>query len=247
MERNMTQAGDGERGEATEPFGMIEHEGRKAILAELHARPFLPVDPPRRIYHFAFATSDEDARNDRNAIADLCARSGVAKLPENAKFHRVELADWDLRWEQHTEFTTYTWSTTHGAAEPFIHPDPLGQKEIAFIAPGPLVVATHLALIEGGPPPESLAALFNVQSLCIIGAAKGAAQVLTDFTLDPHGFTRLLIRSDKLGATRAGRLVQRMWRSKPIARWPFLVFRKRAAPVPLWSAWNGRSRRSIRP
>jgi len=210
MERNMTQPGDGARGAATEPFGMIEHDGRKAILAELHARPFLPIDAPRRMYHFAFATSDEDARNDRKAIADLCARSGVAKPPENAKFHHVELADWDLRWEQHTEFTTYTWSATLGAAEPFVHPDPLGAKEIAFLAPGPLVVATHLALIEGGPSCESLAALFNSQSLCIIGATKGAAQVLTDFTLDAHGFTRLLIRSDKLGATRAGRLVQRV-------------------------------------
>ena len=132
----MTQAEDGERGVATEQFGIIEHAARKAILAELHARPFLPVAAPRRIYHFAFATSDEEARNDRKAIADLCARSGVAKPPEDAKFYHVEIADWDLRWEQHTEFTTYTWSTTHGAAEPFIHPDPLGAMEIAFLAPG---------------------------------------------------------------------------------------------------------------
>jgi uncharacterized membrane-anchored protein len=72
------------------------------------------------------------------------------------------------------------------------------------------VVATHLALIEGGPSHESLAALFNVQSLCIIGAAKGVAHILTDFNLDPYGFTRLLIRSEKVGAIRAGRLVQRV-------------------------------------
>ena len=132
------------------------------------------------------------------------------KPPEDAKFHYVQLTDWDLRWEQHTEFTTYTWSTTLGAAEPFLHADPLGADEIAFLAPGALVVATHLALIEGGPSHESLAALFNVQSLCIIGAAKGAAHILTDFNLDPYGFTRLLIRSEKVGAIRAGRLVQRV-------------------------------------
>ena len=148
--------------------------------------------------------------DDSKAIADLCARRGVAKPPEDAKFHHVQLADWDLRWEQHTEFATYTWSTMLGAAEPFTHPDPLAAKEIAFLAPGPLVVATHLALIEAGPSDESLAALFNVQSLCVIGAAKGGAQVLTDFILDAYGFTRLLIRSEKLGSIRAGRLVQRV-------------------------------------
>ena len=206
----MTQAGDEEHGVTAGQIGITEHEGRKAILAELHARPFLPVEAPRRIYHFAFATGDEEARNDRKAIAGLCGRSGAAKPPEDAKFHHVELGDWDLRWEQHTEFTTYTWSTTLGAAAPFAHPDPLGTGEIAFLAPGPLIVATHLALIDGGPSHESLAAAFNSQSLCIIGAAKGAAQVLTDFTLDPQGFTRLLIRSDKLGPIRAGRLVQRV-------------------------------------
>ena len=68
-----------------QPFGMIEHEGRKAILAEIHARPYLPVDAPRRIYHFAFATDDEDARNDRKAIADICARNRATKPPEDAK------------------------------------------------------------------------------------------------------------------------------------------------------------------
>jgi uncharacterized membrane-anchored protein len=191
-------------------ISIIEHEGRNAILAELHARPFLPIEAPRRIYHFAFATGDEEARNDRKAVAALCAGSGAVKPPEDAKFHHVELGDWDLRWEQHTEFTTYTWSTALSAAEPFGHPDPVEAKEIAFLAPGPLLVATHLALIDGGPSHESLAASFNSQSLCIIAAARGAAQVLTDFTLDPHGFTRLLIRSDKLGAVRAGRLVQRV-------------------------------------
>jgi uncharacterized membrane-anchored protein len=108
MGRKMRQARDGERKVATEPFGMIEHEGRKAILAEIHARPFLPVEAPRRIYHFAFATGEEKAGDDRKAIADLCARRGVAKPPEDAKFHYVQMADWDLRWEQHTEFTTYT-------------------------------------------------------------------------------------------------------------------------------------------
>ena len=206
----MRQARDGERKAAAEQFGMIEHEGRKTILAEIHARPFLPIEAPRRIYHFAFATGEEKAVDDSKAIADLCARRGVAKPPEDAKFHHVQLADWDLRWEQHTEFSTYTWSTMLGAAEPFTHPDPLAAKEIAFLAPGPLVVATHLALIEAGPSDESLAALFNVQSLCVIGAAKGGAQVLTDFILDACGFTRLLIRSEKLGSVRAGRLVQRV-------------------------------------
>ncbi len=204
----MMQGENGKRGAATGQLS--EHEARPAILAELHARPFLPVEAPRRIYHFAFATNYEEARDDRVAIANLCDTNGAAKLPEDAKFHRFALGDWELRWEQHTEFTTYTWSTSLRAEEPFAHPDPLGEGEIAFRAPGRLVVAAHLALIEGGHSLESLATLFNAQSLCVIRARKGAAHVLTDFAVDPHKFTRLIIRSDKVGAPEAGRLVQRV-------------------------------------
>ena len=50
------------------------------------------------MYRFAFATSDEEARNDRKAIADLCARSGVAKPPEDAKFYHVEVSNHQLSW-----------------------------------------------------------------------------------------------------------------------------------------------------
>src|SRR5208337_5096288 len=114
--------------EAKRP-GMSEHEARPAILAELHARPFLPVEAPRRIYHYAFSTDEEEARDDRLAITSLAEANGVVLPPEDAKFHRFALGDWDLRWEQHTEFTTYTWSTPSGAAEPFLHPDPVAVGE----------------------------------------------------------------------------------------------------------------------
>ncbi len=108
-------------------------------------------------------------------------------------------------WEQ-----TDTWSTSEAAAEPFAHPDPLGDGEIAFRPPGRLVVAAHLALIAGGPSPETLAALFNPESLCVIRASNSAAHMLTDFAADTYRFTRLLIRLDRGDALRAGRAVQRL-------------------------------------
>ena len=189
---------------------MREHEARSAILAELHARPFLPVEAPRRVYHFAFATDDAEVRADRLAIRGLCEASGAESPSEDAKFCHLALGEWELRWEQHTEFTTYTWSTSRDAADPFAHPDPLGEGEIAFVAPGRLVVAAHLAIIAGGPSPESLAPLFKPESLCVIRASNAAAHMLTDFAAGPYKFTRLLIRMDRGDALRAGRAVQRL-------------------------------------
>lgn len=189
---------------------LVEHEARASILAELHARPFLPIELPRRVYHFAFATNDAEARADRAALAALAEAKGAALPPPEAKFHCFAFSDWELRWEQHTEFTTYTWSTAGDAAQPFARPDPLSAGEIVFRAPGRLIVATHLSLVDGGNSHEFLTQLFNPQSLCVIRAAKGCAHVLTDFAVDAHGFTRLLIRASEMSAVEAGRLMQRV-------------------------------------
>lgn len=185
-----------------------EHESRAAIIAELHARPFLPLATPRRVYHFAFATNEDEARADREEIERLAA-THPREAASDAKFMTLSFGAWELRWEQHTEFTTYTWSTSEDAQTPFWHPDPLKSGEIAFRAPGRLIVATHLCVVDGAHGLENLAAQFNSQSLCVIGVAKGAAHVLTDFALDGFGFTRMAIRNSAAGELEAGRVAQR--------------------------------------
>jgi uncharacterized membrane-anchored protein len=188
----------------------IEHESRAAILAELHARPFVPLEVPRRIYHFAFETNREQAAADRAAVARLVRENGEEPPAADAKFHYLILGDWRLRWEQHTEFTTYTWGTGVDAEAPFRHPDPVAAREIAFPQPGPLIVATHLCVVDAETPLEDLAALFKSQSLCVIGIGKENAHAIADFAVDPHGFTRMAIRLRHASPMEAGRLAQRM-------------------------------------
>jgi uncharacterized membrane-anchored protein len=188
----------------------VEHESRAAILAELHARPFLPLQVPRRVYHFAFATSHEEAAADRAAVAALARIAGVEPPAPDAKFHYFVFGEWRLRWEQHTEFTTYSWSTGRGAETPFAHPDPLASGEIEFRPPGRLVVATHLCVVDRAVPLDDLADLFNSQSLCVIAIGKDAGHALTDFAVDAHGFTRMAIRVLHAPPLEAGRLTQRL-------------------------------------
>ena len=189
---------------------LVEHESRAAILDELHARPFVPLETPRRVYHFAFATNEEEARADRAAIEGLAASQGCGGATGDAKFKRLSLGDWELRWEQHTEFTTYTWSTSRDAAAPFSHPDPLGAGEIRFRPPGRLIAAAHLCVVDDNQSLERLAGLFRSESLCVIGAAKGLAHMLTDFGVDAARFTRLVIRVNGASPIEAGRLAQRV-------------------------------------
>lgn len=187
-----------------------EHEWRDAILSELHARPFLQLAVPRRIYHFAFATDHVEADADHIALAQLAQAAHVEPPAPGAKFHYFAIGDWRLRWEQHTEFTTYSWSTGFDASTPFRHPNPLVSGEISFRPPGRVIVASHLCVVDRARRLGDIAALFNAQSLCVIGVGKGCAEILTDFAVDDQGFTRFAIRVLEASPIESGRLAQRL-------------------------------------
>ncbi|MCH9806894.1 MAG: DUF3422 domain-containing protein [Alphaproteobacteria bacterium] len=197
----------------TNSFGFAEHPLRSGVLGELHARPFLPLKLPRRIYHFAFMTDDRQAHDDRQEILALAAKRGSAPPADDAKFHHFDFGPWDLRWEQHAEFTTYTWATSRDAEEPFAKPNPIAEGEVNFRGPGELISAVHMSCVARDRLIENLGERFHPESLCVIEAAEKCARVTTDFQVDPAGFSRILVEANKvtgLTATRAGRLCQRL-------------------------------------
>jgi uncharacterized membrane-anchored protein len=73
-----------------------------------------------------------------------------------------------------------------------------------------LIVAAHLCVVGREQSLEHLASRFDPRSLCVIGVAKSAADVLTDFALDEAKFSRLIIRSGGVSALEARRIVQRV-------------------------------------
>lgn len=192
------------------PKGLLPHAERALLLGELHARPFLPLMLPQRIYHYAFITNEDAARADRANISLLALGRGLPQPAADAKFCRIEIGAWELRWEQHTEFTTYTWATGQAAAAPFANPDPLQTSEIAFVAPGALVSAVHISLVTSQASASPLGPRFDPQAMCVVDVNQGAARLTTDFLVDASGYTRLLIESRNLTPIAAGRLVQRV-------------------------------------
>src|SRR5438552_3189018 len=140
---------------------LAAHPLRAAVLGEVHARPFTPIETPRRVLHFAFETTAERGEADRAALAAFCTSRGLAQPPQSAKHHRVVFGATALRWEQHSEFTTYTWELPSEMPDgaPF-HPaaatlaGPMGLVP----QPGPVLVAVDLHLVAetGKIAPERL-------------------------------------------------------------------------------------------
>ncbi len=193
---------------------LTPHPLRATVLHELHARPFFPVTTPRRFLHYAFMTTPAQAAADRVALGALCDDIGVQGPPEAGRHHRVDLGPAVLRWEQHGEFTTYTWdilgdfdSERH---EPFGRvPRDLLELIGMLPQPGPHIVSADLHLIPEAQVPR-LEDIFDVTSLAVSVVDQGGARVATDFRASAEGFVRILVIDIGLTGSRAGALTQRM-------------------------------------
>jgi uncharacterized membrane-anchored protein len=185
------------------------HPLRAAVLGEVHARPFTPIETPRRVLHFAFDTTGERGEADRTALVSFCASRALAAPQPADKHHRVMFGATALRWEQHSEFTTYTWELPSAAEGPFHPPAATLAGPMGLVPqPGPVLVAVDLHLIADAKiAPERL---FDRASLAAAENSDGTSLYATDFQSDPAGFVRILIADRGLGPERAGALTQRV-------------------------------------
>lgn len=188
------------------------HRLRAAILGEVHARPFRALATPARVLHFAFDTTGERQQEDRKALTELCVRRGVTPPRPSDKHFHVTFGGTGLRWEQHSEFTTYTLELpAEPTAAPF-HPSAssLATPMTLVPQPGPLLVAVDLHVMADRPDRLAVERHFNRPSLAVAENSDGTAVYATDFHADPEGFVRILVLDRELGPERAGALVQRL-------------------------------------
>ncbi len=191
---------------------LAPHPLRAAILGELHARPFTPLQNPSRILHFGFDTSGTRAQADRASLVAFCASRGLTPPQPAEKHHRALFGTTILRWEQHSEFTTYTWEMPDDPGGIPFHPDPasLAAAMRQIPQPGPLLVAIDLQLLAEDPPRTDPERLFNRASLVVAENSDGRAVFATDFQPGPSGFVRILVVDRGMNAERTGALVQRV-------------------------------------
>ena len=188
------------------------HRLRAAVLGEVHARPFTPLPTPSRVLQFAFDTAGELAQADRAALTELCIRRGIAPPRPSEKHLHVEFGGTHLRWEQHAEFTTYTFEFPGDPDSMPFHPvaSSLASPMALVPQPGPLLVAIDLHLMADKPDRLAVERHFSRPSLAVAENSDGTAVYATDFLTDPDGYVRILVLDRGLGAERAGALVQRV-------------------------------------
>jgi uncharacterized membrane-anchored protein len=188
------------------------HPQRGAVLGEVHARPFTRLTAPLGVLRFAFLNQGDSAAIDRQSLTAFCAARGLAAPEATAKHHQVSIGSILLRWEQHSEFTTFTWIWSRAeSSQAFgVVSEELSALIRALPQAGQLLVAVKLEVEQTAAAVAHAEALFERSSLAMATVRSGPAVVASDFRPDEQGFVRILVCNDGLSPGRLGALVQRV-------------------------------------
>ncbi|MEM1006520.1 MAG: DUF3422 domain-containing protein, partial [Pseudomonadota bacterium] len=196
-----------------------DHPLRYKLANELHARPFPEASAPSTVVFLAMKKPDDAVTDDRldnlNHLIDLLDRHGAQHPQPEATHYAGPLGRHWLKWEQHTEFVTYTAITQSIRERPF---DPADFEVFAsdwlMDAPGQRVTSVMIRVVERGSDADVRASLgqwFEPESLAVARMLDDAAICASDFRIDPAGHMRFAVFSAQgTGQRRTGRIVQRM-------------------------------------
>ena len=181
------------------------HPARDRLIAEAHARPYVPLAPPTQATRIATLLGEGGLAADRAHLVDLCRRLGEPEPNPEATWCALEAGAWRLRWEGHTEFST--WTFFRGPPDDRLFATTaldLAPDDWIGAWPGEVLVATSREMRAAervSAPRESFAA--GAVGACLNG---DAASVFTDFRTDALGFTRFLLLVHRDDPPLLGRL-----------------------------------------
>ena len=201
---------------------ITDHPLRYALTGELHARPFPNVKAPQVVAFLAIKQAGDAAARDRDRADDMAHLTDLLKhygapLPDPGATHYYgAMGRFHLKWEQHTEFVTFTAFGEDLSNRPFDPAEfdvfPAGWLENA---PGQRLTSSLLRLMPMPKQPDDILDLlrewFVPESLAAADVLEGAAVVASDFRIDPAGHSRFAVFvPSETGNRRIGRIIQRL-------------------------------------
>lgn len=192
-------------------WAFSEHGQRRVLAGEVHARPHEQLSAPVRASHLAILHEGLTAEAERAFVTRLLAVHGAEPPGEGATHLSRDLGGLRLKWERHSEFSTYTLLRFDAFDAPFDGSAlDLCPSDWVDGLPGPVIAALHVAVEAAGRGAEDLAARFGGNQLIGAKVLGGAGEVWTDFRLHADGFGRALVLDQGLSRGQIGRLLQRL-------------------------------------
>ncbi|NOD98436.1 MULTISPECIES: DUF3422 family protein [Ruegeria] len=196
-----------------------DHPLRYALANELHARPFPVASMPCTVVFLAIkkpeAAVARDRREDLAHLIDLLDRHGAQHPRPDATHYAGQIGRHWLKWEQHTEFVTYTAIAQNVSDRAFDPADfEVFPPDWLMASPGQRVTSVLMRVVERDSDDlvkSKLLDWFEPESLAVSRVLDDAAVCASDFRIDPAGHMRFaLFVAEGTGRRRTGRIIQRL-------------------------------------
>lgn len=198
---------------------ITDHPLRYELTNELHARPFPTMTAPATVVFLAVKQPVDAAARDRAAdsahLVALLDRYGSAHPQPGATHYSGQIGRHVLKWEQHTEFVTYTAFRDGLAPRPFDPADfEVFPEDWLTQAPGQRITSVTIRVElrgDDGVIANALDDWFVPESLAVAKVLDDAAVIAGDFRIDTGGHMRFAVFvGPETGSRRIGRVVQRL-------------------------------------
>jgi uncharacterized membrane-anchored protein len=181
------------------------HPDRDRLLAEAHARPFTALRTPMLATRIATLSGQDGATSDRAHMIALCRSLGRAEPGPDSRWCALDAGTWRLRWERHTEFSTWTFFRTPNGENLMLEAAiDAAPNDWMDSLPGEVLVATNLVIVSKDSP-QTAALMARHDSVGAI-LLNDAARVFTDLRPDPDRMTHYLLVMSGKDDQLAGRL-----------------------------------------
>jgi len=196
-----------------------DHPMRYKLANELHARPFPSFSAPGTVAYLAIKQPQHavsrDREHERLDLIALLDRFGTPHPQPGATHFFGDLGRHKLKWEQHTEFVTYTLFSNELSERAFdatvfeaFPKDWLAQLEGVCITSASIRIERRSADEDIA---QHLRDWFVPESLAVSYVLDNAAIVAADFRIDELGHHRIAMFVDpSTGERRIGRIIQRL-------------------------------------
>jgi uncharacterized membrane-anchored protein len=183
------------------------YKDRDKLLAEAHARPFVLLETPMLAARIATLSGPEGEAEDRSHMITLCRKLGLAEPSPDARWAAVQSGTWQVRWERHTEFSTWTFFREAGTARIFeTTAFEAAPKDWVAAIPGDVLASAVLEVRSR----DEVKNPFDHFAKDMVGSSvmDWAASIYSDFRTGADGATRFLILTGQNNPPLAGRLTR---------------------------------------
>jgi uncharacterized membrane-anchored protein len=125
------------------------HPQRFVLHNEVHARAPFMLNLPVRASHLALLLSNDEKLQERQHLIALCERFGVAPPEKEADHFSASFNSFQIRWEQHGEFSTYSFYVHDTPKDPFAD-SALKKVPVDWLSglTGQVIVAAHASIVS---------------------------------------------------------------------------------------------------